>query len=194
VASGTGYITEELFLRLVVNHIIPAVHERRNRFSLDQSVEAMLILDGATQHYCSEAHDMLKRHNISVHFLVPHSSHLTQPLDCLFFRNLKMELRRHRVQYTDLKRSSNRLLHGLFALMKCQNWILGLRTWQRAGIIFPRYASFPRLIWDLDQILTRDVAPTNVAKTEASGSKRKRTSIFYSRMKKESLRLEKKDD
>ena len=93
------------------------VEKRQIDFEL-QSAPALLILDGATQHHCPEALDLLEKNNVKVHFLVPHSSHLTQPLDCLFFKVLKGKLKESQTIYSNLSKRSNRLVHGLSSLSK----------------------------------------------------------------------------
>ena len=91
VVLQKGYVTSELFLKLVNEILLPEAELRRAKFGLPNS-QCLLILDGATQHHSFEAREALTRANIQVHFLVPHLSHLTQPLDCLFFKIFKSEL------------------------------------------------------------------------------------------------------
>jgi hypothetical protein len=64
--------------------------------------------------------------NIEMHFLVPHSSHLMQPLDCLFFKCFKGELRKPRVHYTNLSKTSNQLIYAISFLLKTMGWFIGL--------------------------------------------------------------------
>jgi hypothetical protein len=66
----------------------------------------------------------LKNMNIKIHFLVPHSFYLTQPLDCLFFKCFKLQ--KPRTHYTDLSKTSNQLIYTISSLSKTINWFIGL--------------------------------------------------------------------
>lgn len=168
--------------------MIPDVEERRKKFSLLNS-PALLILDGATQHQSKEIDDALTKANIILHFLVPHSSHLTQPLDCLFFKIFKGELRKTRAIHEDFSKSSNRILHAVSSLSKTIGWWIGLKSWHRAGFLVSLENAKPSLSYDLSVILQKDLAPQNEVKVESLKSKRKREKIFFS----ESSKRRKKD-
>ena len=53
----------------------------------------MLVLDGCSSHKKEEHRLLLLSKNITMVFLVPHSSHLTQPLDLLIFGRVKNFIR-----------------------------------------------------------------------------------------------------
>ena len=53
----------------------------------------MLILDGCSSHTNERFRQFLESKNITMMFLVPHSSHLTQPLDQVVFGLVKRVLR-----------------------------------------------------------------------------------------------------
>jgi hypothetical protein len=192
VASQKGYITTELFMKLIIEILIPSVIFRRAQFDLGNS-RALLVVDGATQHQSLDIINALESANIGMHFLVPHSSHLTQPLDCLFFKCFKGELRKPRVHYTDLSKTSNRLIHAISSLSKTMGWFIGLRSWHRAGFLVSLEDAIPTITYDLSIILERKNAPTNEIKVQVSKAKRKREKIFFSHFKK-TKKNEKEDD
>lgn len=166
-------------MKLVEEIILPAVWGRRRAFNLPNA-PALLLLDGATQHRCPAALDLLKASNVIVHFLVPHSSHLTQPLDCLFFKILKGELKKNRPNYTNLSKSSNRLVHGICSLSKSIGWYIGLRSWHCAGFLVSLENTVPTMIYDLSVILGKRTQSTEEIIIKPSDGKKKRTKLFFS--------------
>jgi hypothetical protein len=191
VASQKGYITIELFIKLIIEILIPSVIFCRAQFDLENS-HALLVVDGATQHQSLNIINALKSANI-MYFLVPHSSHLTQPLDCLFFKCFKGELRKPRVHYTDLSKTSNQLIHTISSLSKIMGWFIRLRSWHCAGFLVLLEDAIPTITYDLSIILKRKNTPTNEIKVQVSKTKRKQKKIFFSHFKK-TKKNEKKDD
>jgi hypothetical protein len=76
VTLQKGYITTELFMKLIIEILIPSVTFRHAQFDL-RNLCALLVVDGTTQHQSLDIINTLKSTNIRMHFLVPHSSHLT---------------------------------------------------------------------------------------------------------------------
>lgn len=192
-ASQKGYITQELFIKLIDKILIPDLNNRRTKFNMPNS-KCLLIVDGATQHQSEDITKALEKANIELHFLVPHSSHLTQPLDCMFFKNLKSELRKNRAKYTDLSKSSNRLVHALSCLSKTTGWYIGLRSWHFAGFLVSLEKENPTVLYDLETILERRNSPAIEVKVKALKSKRKREKVFFSGAKKIKADEEKKSE
>ena len=155
------------------------MEKRQIDFEL-QSAPALLILDGATQHCCPEALDLLEKNNVKVHFLVPHSSHLTQPLDCLFFKVLKGELKKSQTIYSNLSKSSHRLVHGLSSLSKSIGWYIGLKSWHCAGFLVSLETTILTLFYDLSIILQKVNQIEVEVVVEPTKSKRKREKLFFS--------------
>ena len=183
VASQRGYITRELFIKLIDEILVPDLKNRRAKFN-SPDAKCLLIADGATQHQSEDITTALERANILLHFLVPHSSHLTQPLDSLFFKSLKAELRKSRAKYSDLSKSSNRLVHALSCLSKVTGWFIGLRSWHFAGFLVSLADEIPTVKYDLETILERQNSPVTEVKVKAAASKRKREKVFFSGDKK----------
>jgi hypothetical protein len=114
-----------------------------------------------------------------MHFLVPHLFHLTQPLDCLFFKCFKGELRKPRVYYTDLSKTSNQLIHAISSLSKTMGWFIGLRSWHHAKFLVSLEDTIPIITYDLSIILERKNTPTNEIKVQVSKAKKARENFFF---------------
>jgi hypothetical protein len=112
-------------MKLIIEILIPSVIFCRAQFDLG-NLHALLVVDGATQHQSLDIINALKSANIRMYFFVPHSFHLTQPLDCMFFKCFKGELRKPRVHYTDLLKTSNQLIYAISSLLKTIGWFIGL--------------------------------------------------------------------
>ena len=94
--TKNSFVTGEVFGRWLTEIFIPHVEEVRNGFRqrLEHFNErAVLILDGCTSHKMERFQTLLESKNITMLFLVPHSSHLTQPLDLGVFGKLKNIMR-----------------------------------------------------------------------------------------------------
>ena len=183
VGSDSGYVTTELFVKLLDEIFIPSMNDRRMRFKAPNE-QGLLIIDGATQHHSPAVTEKLKEANIVLHFLVPHSSHLTQPLDRLFFKLFKGELRKNRVNYSNLSKTSNRILHAVKTLSKTTGWVNGLQSWARAGFIVSLEGEKPTLKYDLSIILKNQYSIPEELEAKPLPSKRKREKLFYSQSKK----------
>ena len=92
VSTPKGFVNEHVFAHWLREVFFPAVDERRAvlRRQLGTFDEkAILIIDGCKAHKLDPFRQLLVEKNITVVFLVPHSSHLTQPLDLGIFGRLK---------------------------------------------------------------------------------------------------------
>ena len=87
-SSDTSFINGNIFHRWVREVFIPKVEE--TRASLRSCLgpfndKAVLIMDGCSSHTVEGLEQLFAEKRIEVRFLVPHSSHLTQPLDLGIF-------------------------------------------------------------------------------------------------------------
>ena len=85
-------MTIDVFNLWLVEVFIPAVEERRASLRRQLGTfneKAVLIMDGCKCHKIEPFRQMLAEKNITVVFLVAHSSHLTHPLDLGGFGRLK---------------------------------------------------------------------------------------------------------
>ena len=79
-SSSSAYINQELFLYWIQKILVPGVAAKQVSCGLKKDAKALLILNGCLSHSEDEL-KKLSNHSIEYHFLIPHSSHLTQPLD-----------------------------------------------------------------------------------------------------------------
>ena len=95
-STETSFITGNIFHRWVCEVFIPRVNQTRSflRTALGPfNDKAVLIMDGCSAHKVEELQPIFEANRIVVRFLVPHSSHLTQPLDLGIFGRCKSILR-----------------------------------------------------------------------------------------------------
>ena len=90
-------MTDPVFGLWLTEVFVPAVDEpratlRQQLGTFDE--KAVLIMDGCKDHKIEPFRELLVTKNITVVFLVPHSSHLSQPLDLGIFGWLKSLTRR----------------------------------------------------------------------------------------------------
>ena len=78
--SDNGWMVTELFYGWVVNHFVSQIPPER---------PVVLLVDGHTTHTDVEVFKICKENGIMLYCLLPHSSHITQPLDVGFFGALK---------------------------------------------------------------------------------------------------------
>ena len=85
-------MTEPVFVLWLTEVFVPAVDERRAALRQQLGTfdeKAVLIIDGCKAHKIEPFRELLDTKNITIVFLVPHSSHLSQPLDLGIFGWLK---------------------------------------------------------------------------------------------------------
>ena len=94
--TKNSFITGEVFWRWLNDIFLPHVEERREVLRRQRgnfNERAVLIMDGCTCHKLTPFLTLLASKNVTPVFLVPHSSHLTQPLDLGIFGRLKSIIR-----------------------------------------------------------------------------------------------------
>jgi hypothetical protein len=82
MVSESGYINSGLFLEWLEHF---QIHARA-----DASSPVLLILDNHSSHITLEGIEFARKNHITLLTLPPHTSHMTQPLDCVFFGPLKV--------------------------------------------------------------------------------------------------------
>ena len=93
----SGWITDEIFLEVLSAHhgLLDEIARRRAKLGLAvENAPAILFVDGHGSHVTDEVRDVLKGHNITLFVFVPHSTHITQPLDVILFGEYKKELKK----------------------------------------------------------------------------------------------------
>jgi hypothetical protein len=77
-------------LKLVNEILILETKFQKTKFSLLNAQNHLIF--NSIQYYNFNIKEALTKVNIQLHFLIPHSSHLTQPFDYLFFKIFKLNL------------------------------------------------------------------------------------------------------
>jgi hypothetical protein len=114
--------------------LIPFVKQQRLKYSLADD-KALLIMDGCTAHNDPLFLEILSDNNIEPFYLLPHSSHLTQPLDLVIFSALKSSYRKFITKYKALPVSLQQMLSVLSAYDKAVNRTNVNRSFQLIGLV-----------------------------------------------------------
>lgn len=89
--NDSGFVTSPIFEYWLVQIFVPAVEQKRKENGLSPTEKAVLMLDNAPVHNKNFTNRICQQHNISVFWLLPHSSHVMQPLDVLPFSQFKFK-------------------------------------------------------------------------------------------------------
>ena len=104
----------------MTNVLVPSIGMRHHALQLPEDTCALLILDGCYAH-SKEILMALQEHHIAFHFLPPHSSHITQPLDWGIFSSLNSFFKM--THYDGIENSvAKRIMHGLIALQQMSHF------------------------------------------------------------------------
>ena len=167
VYSSSGFMNSACFKYWLESIFIPYVNAKRNELNLSSNERALLILDNCPSHLITWTTRTCKYNDIDVHWLVPHSSHLTQPLDLLPFGLFKKSLLKYekeiKMQYTnhDLKRMASRI----GSTIDCH--IPQLKKELREfHLIFNQYTNFPIQEW-IQLFEDWQCGPSDMKKVEA---------------------------
>lgn len=90
--TPSGWMTRDVFEKIINDHFIPHVQMKRNMLGLQDS-RAVLVTDGHVSRYNVSVLKNLSEKNISLVILVPHTTHVSQPLDVALFSPFKTKLR-----------------------------------------------------------------------------------------------------
>ncbi|XP_047144600.1 uncharacterized protein LOC124818118 [Hydra vulgaris] len=80
--SSSGWTDSSLFIEWLT-HIVTVTHASKNN-------EQLIVLDGHHSHKTLEAINFCRNNGIHLITLPPHCTHKMQPLDCTFFKPLKV--------------------------------------------------------------------------------------------------------
>jgi hypothetical protein len=108
------YINKEIFKYWITKILVPGVQMRKKAFGLANDTWCLLILDRCLAHN-EEYMKELNKHFIDYHFLVSHSSYLSQLLDRGIFVLFKWEFKNTQCNDTQNK-VKRRLIRGLIVL------------------------------------------------------------------------------
>ena len=130
-----GYANTQLIKQWVQEVFIPLVRNKRNEEQSRSGYtgNAVLILDGFSSHEKALSEFDLASEHITVVYLVPHASHLTQPLDLVIFSAQKRYTTTRKVCGLGAQADCIRkIIYGLQAASTTENII---SAFENAGII-----------------------------------------------------------
>lgn len=184
VSTSSGYITQDLFLLYIKKILIPEVNIRRLVLKKPWAT-AGLVLDGAKQHEMPEIQMLLALNNILLLWLVPHSSHLTQPCDRLLFSLFKTYLGRISAKHSNISKTNQRILKILNALDMASTPQNNISSFANAGFMMSKASGSTIINFDRTKILGNSRAPTNPIKTSEFLKSLKRKNLPRGYTKKE---------
>ena len=94
--TDNSFINNDVFGEWLCDVFLPEIRRRREWLAETLGVfnqRSVLILDGCSCHKAEAFKELLHHYNVTMLFLVPHSSHMTQPLDVGIFANVKRLIR-----------------------------------------------------------------------------------------------------
>ena len=116
-------------------------------------------MDGAYAHEAAEALKLLEQANIEVIWLLPHTSHLTQPLDLVIFFAWKSVRKTTSVPHHIQKKESRRMIQNLEGLYKATSPMNVIQAFRKAGFSINRTEAKPKIAFDLGVVLGNERAP-----------------------------------
>ena len=105
LSTEKGFVTTAIFKIWLRDVFLKAVEAKRTELRGligDFDDRAVLILDGCSAHFSAQILQLLEANRVKMVFLVPHTSHLTQPLDLGIFGQVKSIIRSNASYVTNL--------------------------------------------------------------------------------------------
>lgn len=158
-------MNDEVFSYWVSEILVPGVQARRRLLGLADDAPALLVLDGCLAHN-KETLAELSKHSIDHHFLPPHSSHITQPLDRGILSSFKRVFKNEQCTETTNK-VGRRMMRGLNALTKVCTPSNTRSSFWRAGIELNYEDSKPVITVNVETWLVQRNAPQSDLKEES---------------------------
>lgn len=131
---------------------------------------AGLVMDGFYGHDSPEIRALLEEHRIKVVWLLPHSSHLTQPLDLVTFSAFKRSRNSSNLSSEEEKETElgKRILANLEGIEKAAHTRSNINAWARAGFKTDWNAEPASIRFSVTPILEAPRAPENELKRAAA--------------------------
>jgi hypothetical protein len=130
-----SFMTKKTFELWMNSIFFPALQEKR-KFHRYQG-NAVLILDGFSGHNYDKIEEQCTKNNLTLTFLIPHTSHLCQPLDLLTFASLKKNF--NEIKFDKCQTAqSNKIVRLMRAWQKSISPDAIISTFQAAGIVSSR--------------------------------------------------------
>ena len=163
-SSSSAYINEELFKYWVDHIVVPGIAARHQALNLTENDKVLLLLDGCLSH-SETLLKSLEEKGILYHFFVPHSSHLTQPLDHGTFSYMKQKQKSMTVKGIDNKLACQ-IMKGLTALdQACAPMLIEGAFW-RAGLVCVYGENSKEVVLKIDMWLMQHTSPNSDVKEE----------------------------
>jgi hypothetical protein len=154
VHTDSGYINAAVLLEYVKKVAIPYWEK-----NLDLKTNKLLLLqDSMTAHTDAGVLNELKLHNVETFELVPHASHLLQPLDQGSFSQWKGHVKRRYFSNIGLTPRSLRIYNGLRCFEKVSGFLHNIMIFRNAGIFYNANTT-PTINFNINTILAKGNAP-----------------------------------
>jgi hypothetical protein len=136
--QDNAFMTTILFEKWIEEVFLPEVREKRDHYGYRG--KGILIMDGFGGHKSEKITALCKADDISIKYLIPHTSHMTQPLDLLTFASLKHEFRNIHIDCT-MSEQSKKILKLMHAWTRATVVHHVVATFRGAGIASNDYTS-----------------------------------------------------
>jgi hypothetical protein len=133
--TENSFITEVAFLDWFTRAFLPYVQKRAAKFSYRGKF--LLFIDGHASHCTDLVREFCARNNTVLLLLVPHSSHVAQPLDLLTFSSFKRAFARIHAP-EGIKGETKYIIRAIEAWEQSATKHNNLSSFHRAGIYFKR--------------------------------------------------------
>jgi hypothetical protein len=130
-----AFMTKKLFELWMTTVFIPDLQQRRER--MNYRGRAILIMDQFSGHRYENLGAQCSDNNIFIKYLVPHTSHLCQPLDLVTFAMLKRHLNANKPRQGRSKQS-NKIIKMLHSWQQSIAIDTTISTFSAAGIVSKR--------------------------------------------------------
>jgi hypothetical protein len=127
-----SFMTKRIFEFWMNNVFYPEIVIRRARFNYFGPI--ILLLDQFSGHNYPNLEEQCRTHNVIIKYLVPHSSHLCQPLDLITFAELKRQF--DQIRCTECRSAqSNKIVRMMRAWTHSVSVDTIVSTFAAAGIV-----------------------------------------------------------
>jgi hypothetical protein len=130
-----AFMTQKIFEKWMTLIFIPSLQQRRAETSYFG--QAILIMDNFSGHNFDKLHALCQANNIVIKYLIPHTSHLCQPLDLVTFASLKKIFNSYKPTIARTAQS-NKIIKLLHAWQQSNAIDTTISTFSAAGIVSNR--------------------------------------------------------
>ena len=131
VHTDSGYFNTQSLVFWIYSQFLPSLIRLRQKFNY--FIPSILILDGFSAHYNAFKNVNLLQENWILHYLTPHSSDQTQPLDLCIFNSSKQFMSNYRY-ISLLTRQTNQIINMHTALYQSTSQLNCRSAFRSIGI------------------------------------------------------------